>query len=101
MKAQQSLSDLVNHAIASLELIDQRLPNISSKLKLSFNKENECNTYETEDFEQIKRFWNMCLQNLKENSEYPSVVVENDSLLAEAKELRRELVGRIKTTIET
>ena len=89
-----------HHTIEELIEYDRKKENLSEKeikhteLQLLYHGEP------TNDMQMITNFWNRCLKRLESIPEYKFIVEQNDVLLEEAKEIRKELIKRIEKAIE-
>lgn len=93
LKKKLSLSDIINYELDSVHV--DRAEISSVKLKINFRKDNT-SEFVSLSSKDIKKFWEICLQKIGDNPEHQFVVKENDKLLEEAEEIKKELIKRIE-----
>lgn len=87
------MSDVEDYTIG----MDAKKTEISNvRMAIGFTKADRSMSYESTNSEKIAKFWEVCLQKIEDNTEHQFVIRENDSLLEEAKEIKKELVKRIE-----
>ncbi len=115
LKTKQSLSDLKKKAITSLGVKETEIREIGLEIhylkafeplniyRQRLEKENDYSQskFETINIKMINDFWERCLQKVGELPEHQFILNKNDKLLEEAKDLRREIIARIKNTIKS
>ncbi len=92
MKKNQSLTDIIHQKaktnsieIDEIELIQMLIP---------------LPNFDVNDDTKITKFWNTCLIKIENVPKLKFVVEENESLLKEAKKIKKTLIKRIKKTIK-
>lgn len=91
LKRQQSLVSIINHK-AKANGIEEEIESYQMYIRVSPS--------DIRDNDKITKFWNMCLEKMENVPELKFVIEENDSLLEEAKEIKKELIKQIEKTIE-
>ena len=92
LKRQQSLVSIINHK-AKANGIEEEIESYQMYIQISPS--------DITDNDKITKFWNMCLDKIESVPELKFVIEENDSLLEEAKEIKKELIKQIEKTIES
>lgn len=93
LKRKQDLSDVVNYAIG-VGAEKTEISNVG--MRIHFMEADRSSLFESKDSEKMAKFWGVCLQMIGDNPEYQFVIKENDMLLEEAKEIKKELIKRIE-----
>lgn len=58
-------------------------------------------TFHSHDLEKFNEFWQSCLRRMKEDETYKFVIEENEKLLEEARNVKKEIVKRIEEPWKT
>jgi hypothetical protein len=92
LKRKQNLQDMLNYAMG----VDAGRAEISNiELRMSFLKADR-SQFESKDFDKIAMLWESCLKMIENIPEHQFIFTENDRLLEEAKEIKKELIKRIE-----
>lgn len=110
LKTRQSLSDIEKRALSNLGFKEIDIREIGleihylkayeplNKFRIELEKKNDNSqsTFTTGNLKFINIFWEKCLQKVDKLPERQFILEENDNLLDEAKNLKKEIIKRIK-----
>lgn len=74
----------------------RNLSGISNIECLVYIRQRDGKTFHSHDLTKFNEFWQSCLRRMKEGETYKFVIEENEKLLEEARNVRKEIVKRIE-----
>lgn len=92
LRNKYSLSKIVDEALKYED--KSRISNIS--ININFMKADGSERVSSHEQKEIEMFWEVCLRKMDENETYTFIIKENEKLLKEAKNIKKELIKRIE-----